>query len=57
MTNKHECTQDRFLRDVKDHQISIEKDFCGNVWRSRSIGAKKQRRLVNAKELQREVVK
>ena len=26
MNNQHECTQERFLDDVKDHQISIEKD-------------------------------
>lgn len=26
MSNQHECTQERFLDDVKDHQISIEKD-------------------------------
>lgn len=26
MSNQHECTQERFLEDVKDHQISIEKD-------------------------------
>ena len=26
MTNKYECTEERFLTDVKDHKISIEKD-------------------------------
>lgn len=26
MSSKYECTQERFLEDVKDHQISIEKD-------------------------------
>lgn len=25
-STQHECTQERFLEDVKDHQISIEKD-------------------------------
>ncbi len=26
MINKHECTEEQFLNDVKNHQISIEKD-------------------------------
>lgn len=26
MNNQHECTQERFLEDVKDHQVCIEKD-------------------------------
>jgi len=26
MSKQYECTQERFLNDVKDHQISIEKD-------------------------------